>query len=131
MEPEDKRNFEAEQKCWRRMQSSVEDDSFDGGRFMAGLLAGAAIGVGAALFLAPQSGEDSRDDIRGAGAMVRDRTVETFDEARGAVEDWIAQTKQTIEDTRQRLDEAVDAGRTAADKKRAELDARVDASLDA
>jgi gas vesicle protein len=131
MEPEDKRDFEAEQERWRRMRCSVEDNSFDGGRFMAGVLAGAVIGVGAALLLAPQSGEDSRDDIRGAGAMVRDRTVETFDEARGAVEDWIAQTKQTIEDTRQRLDEAVDAGRAAADKKRAELDARVDASLDA
>jgi gas vesicle protein len=130
MQPEDQFDFDAdgERRRWRR---AAEEETFNGGKFLMGVLAGAALGAGVAVMLAPQSGEDSRETLRFAGAKVRDRTTESFDDAKAAVEDWIAQAKQAVDETRRRLDEAVDAGRAAANHKRAELDAQVDASLDA
>jgi gas vesicle protein len=131
MQPEDQFEFDADgeqRRCRRRI---ADGESFDGGKFLAGVLAGAAVGAAVAVMLAPQSGEDSRETLRDAGANLRDRTTESFDDAKAAVEDWIAQAKQAVDETRRRLDEAVDAGRAAASHKRAELDAQVDASLDA
>lgn len=131
MQPEDKFDFSTAGNESERWRQYVEEYRFDGGRFLLGVLAGAAIGAGAALLFAPQSGEESREDLRSAGESLRDRTTESYDDAREAVETWIAEAKAKIEDTRQRLDSAVEAGRLAAERKRAELDAQVDASLDA
>jgi gas vesicle protein len=129
MQPEDRFDFDTarEDRCrWRS-----HEDGFGGGRFLLGILAGAAVGAGLAILFAPQSGEESRDDIRHAGETLRDKTTESYEDARATVEEWIAQARAKVEDTRQRLDEAVEAGRLAAERKRAELDAQVDASLDA
>ena len=109
----------------------TERGGCDGGHFAIGLLAGAAIGAGLALLYAPQSGGEAREDLRDAGATIRDRTTETLDEAKATVEEWIDRARQTIDETRNRLDAAVDAGHAAYDRKRIELDAQVDASLDA
>lgn len=131
MQPEDRFDFHAGEEHrgdWRR---EADGYHFDGGRFLVGLLAGAAVGAGMAILFAPQSGADSRDDIRRAGESLRDRTTETYEDAREAVEEWIAQAREKVEETRHRLDEAVEAGRLAAERKHAELEARVDASLDA
>jgi gas vesicle protein len=131
--------------------TSLPDEGFDAGRFITGLVAGAAIGAGLALLFAPQAGEDSRKDIadvyahladRAADTVdtvrdkvvssledVRERTVDAVDSTRGSVEDWIARSKKSILETRERLDDAVDAGRQAYETRRAELDAQVEATL--
>ena len=127
-------------------------DDFEVGQFVAGLLAGAAIGAGVALLFTPKPGEQARKDVADAYACladratdavgtvrdrvtssmdeVREKTTEAVGEARSAVEDWISKSKQTILETRERLDGAVDAGREAYESRRAELDAQVESSLE-
>ena len=120
----------------------TECEPFDAGMFLAGVVAGAAIGATVALLFAPQSGTEVRHEIADAGAHLRDRMAtgyssvterasSTLEEARSAVGEWVSHTRQTLDDTRQRLDEAVEAGRTAYAEKKTELDAQVDATLDA
>jgi gas vesicle protein len=130
----------------------LPSDDFEVGQFVAGLLAGAAIGAGLALLFAPKTGEEARRDVADAYAVladratdavetvrdrvsssldeVREKTTEAVGEARSAVEDWLAKSKQTIHETRERLDGAVDAGREAYESRRSELDAQVESSLE-
>ena len=51
------------------------------GSVLAGLLIGAAAGAAAMLLLAPQSGRDTRTQIRDKGIELRDRTTEMVDDA--------------------------------------------------
>ncbi|HEY3415032.1 MAG TPA: YtxH domain-containing protein [Armatimonadota bacterium] len=139
MNPED--NFEF---------GPLPSDDFEVSQFLAGLLAGAAIGAGLALLFAPKPGEEARRDVASAYASVadcaaeavdtvrdrvaaslvevREKTAEVVEEARSTVEEWISKSKQTILETRERLDGAVDAGREAYESRRAELDAQLESS---
>lgn len=131
MQPEDKCGFEQRIVDTDAPRTSSDTSRCDGGRFLLGVVAGAAVGAGLAILFAPQSGQESREDIRNAGESLRDRTSETYEDARAAVEEWIAEARSKVDEARSRLDGAVEAGRLAAERKRAELDAKVDASLDA
>jgi len=51
------------------------------GSVLAGLLIGAAAGAAAMLLLAPQSGRDTRKQIREKGIELRDRTTGMVDDA--------------------------------------------------
>lgn len=51
------------------------------GSLLAGLLIGAAAGAVATLLLAPQSGRDTRMQIKEKGIELRDRTTEMVDDA--------------------------------------------------
>lgn len=120
----------------------LEQETFDAGLFLMGVVAGAAIGAGVALLFAPQSGRETRHDLAESGAAVKDRVSTgyatltdragaTVEDARETVEDWISHTRDTLDETRRRLDAAVEAGREAYEDKKQELDAQVDAALDA
>lgn len=51
------------------------------GGFVAGLLMGGLIGSGAMLLWAPQSGKETRANIRQEGLELRDQVVETVEDA--------------------------------------------------
>jgi gas vesicle protein len=103
-------------------------------------LVGLAVGALAALLLAPQSGEDTRDEIkrraRGvrraaknavtrAASNVTDSVTGTFDEARRKVEERIDSVKDEIDLKRRQVHLAMDAGRTAARQARTDLEGRI------
>ena len=50
--------------------------------FAAGAFVGATLGAGAALLLAPQSGEQTRHDIARRGRRLRSRTADAWDDLR-------------------------------------------------
>lgn len=50
--------------------------------FAAGAVLGAALGAGAALLLAPQTGEDTRHDLARRGRRLRTRTADAWDDLR-------------------------------------------------
>jgi len=52
-----------------------------GALFFAGLITGGLVGASLALLLAPQSGEDTRSQIRDKGLELRDKGYELRDEA--------------------------------------------------
>jgi gas vesicle protein len=103
-------------------------------------LIGLALGAAAALLLAPQSGEETREEIkrraRGvrraaknavtrAATNVTDTVTETFDDARRKVEERIDSVKDEIDLKRRQVHLAMDAGRNAARQARTDLEGRI------
>lgn len=99
-------------------------------------LAGAALGAIAALLLAPQSGEETRAQLRLRARRLRDAAEDRLDDLQEAVESGYARTKASVEAGLQRarssLDErraeardTVDAGRQAVRTAREELERRL------
>ena len=66
--------------------------------FLIGLLIGGLVGAATALLLAPQSGEETRTQIREKSIEIRDRAEVTLDEAK-------IRMNESVEATRLRVDE--------------------------
>jgi gas vesicle protein len=100
------------------------------------LLIGLALGAGAALLLAPQSGEETRRDIKrrarraqeAAQDFVEDvsgTVADKFKEVRATVEERIEATFDAVDDKKRRVTNAFHAGRAAAREARGELEQRI------
>jgi gas vesicle protein len=68
-------------------------DTEDLGSFLSGLIIGGLIGAAVALLLAPQSGEETRVLIRDKSIELKDRAVETAEEARVRAEAAAAEAR--------------------------------------
>lgn len=99
-------------------------------------LLGAAIGAGIALLLAPQSGAETRRDLKRKARQVSDAARDAADELSDTVVDRYERAKHTVgvklDSARQAIDlkkhqatEAIRAGREAAAQAREELEARL------
>ena len=85
--------------------------------FMTGGLAGAAI----ALLLAPQSGREAREQLRGYARRTEARVHELADTATEVMDQAVNQGREFIRDTQTVVTEAVEAGRTAMQRERERL----------
>jgi gas vesicle protein len=94
-------------------------DRSGGGEFFAGLVLGGLVGAGIALLMAPQSGEETRAQIRDTSVELKDRANETMAEAREKAEAITA-------DSRRRAEEIIAEARTSADKMMAEARQKAD-----
>ena len=74
-----------------------------GGEFFAGFLIGAIVGGVAALLLAPQSGEETRQRLEESGIELKER---------GRI---------ALEEQKAKLEQAIEEGKEAAAKKREDL----------
>lgn len=110
----------------------VERNEAGIGTFLIGL----AIGAGAALLLAPQSGRETRREIArrarraqdAAQGFVEDVTgtvADKFNEVRASVEERIGATLEAVDDKKRRVTNAFHAGRAAARDARGELEQRI------
>lgn len=99
-------------------------------------LLGAMVGAGIALLLAPQSGEETRRDIKRRARQVSDAAKDAAGELQDTVADGYSRAKASVgtrlDSARQALDlkkhqasEAIRAGREAAAQAREELEARL------
>lgn len=84
------------------------------GSFLLGLTIGGVIGGVLAFLLAPQTGEDTRAEVRSRGIDLKERATTMV----GQVKDL---SRATVEDQKQRVQEALAEGREAAAKKRTDL----------
>jgi gas vesicle protein len=100
------------------------------------LLLGIAIGAGAALLFAPQSGEETRRGIARSARRAQDKAqdfvedvsgtvADKFNEVRASVEERIEATLDSVDDKRRRVSNAFHAGRAAAREARGELEQRI------
>ena len=91
-----------------------------GGELFAGLVIGALVGAGAALLMAPQSGEETRAQIRDASVELKDRADTTIAEARAKAEAITADARRRAEeitaDARKRADKIVADATKKADE---------------
>jgi gas vesicle protein len=99
-------------------------------------LIGLALGAGAALLFAPQSGEETRRGIarrarraqEAAQDFVEDvsgTVADKFNEVRSTVEERIEATLDAVDDKKRRVSNAFHAGRAAAREARGELEQRI------
>jgi len=110
----------------------IERHSGGVGTFLLGI----AVGAAAALLLAPQSGAATRREIRrgarrakrAARDLAGDITTsvnDTFEQARGRVEQGIDTARQAIDLKKRQVSRAMEAGRAAAQQARDELERRI------
>ena len=99
-------------------------------------LIGLALGAGAALLFAPQSGEETRRGIARSARRAQDAAqdfvgdvsgtvADKFKEVRTSVEERIEATIDAVDDKRRRVSNAFHAGRAAAREARGELEQRI------
>ncbi|MCS6304091.1 MAG: YtxH domain-containing protein [Nitrospira sp.] len=84
-------------------------------------LSGAAMGAVAALLLAPQSGSESRDQLRGYARRAESDLRDLAGRAGEAFEEVVDQGKEFVETKRSVLREAFDAGREAVKRERVRI----------
>jgi len=85
--------------------------------FVTGGLAGAAV----ALLLAPQSGRESREQVRGYARRAEDHVHELADKATQVLDQAVDKGREFIKDKQAVVTEAVEAGRTAMQWERERL----------
>lgn len=113
----------------------MEQDNRNGSGlgFASGLIIGGLIGAAVAIVLAPQSGEETRDLIRGKAhefkgkAMdlasdLRDRASDLAEDLRSQAEDLSKRGRDTFDNVRTQFNDAVETGKKAARAKRQELE---------
>jgi gas vesicle protein len=99
-------------------------------------LVGIALGAGAALLFAPQTGEETRRGIARSARRAQDAAqdfvgevsgtvADKFNEVRASVEERIEATLDAVDDKRRRVSSAFHAGRAAAREARGELEQRI------
>ncbi len=99
-------------------------------------LLGIALGAGAALLFAPQSGEETRRGIARSAKRAQEKAqdlvedvsgtvADKFNEVRASVEDRIEATLDAVDDKKRRVSNAFHAGRAAAREARGELEQRI------
>ena len=99
-------------------------------------LIGLALGAGAALLFAPQSGQETRRGIARSARRAQDAAqdfvgdvsgtvADKFRDVRASVEERIEATIDAVDDKRRRVSSAFHAGRAAAREARGELEQRI------
>jgi gas vesicle protein len=99
--------------------------SIASGTFLTGVLMGGLAGAAVALFLAPQSGQETRQQIRQKGIELRGQAEDTLNEAYARVEavaadmrrraaDFQAQGQVILEEGQRQLAQAVQETKKAA-----------------
>jgi len=84
-------------------------------------LGGAALGAVAALLLAPQTGRESREQLRGYARRAEDNLRDLASRAGDAVEGVVEEGKEFVDSKKAVLREAFDVGREAMRRERDRL----------
>ncbi|MGE0644726.1 MAG: YtxH domain-containing protein [Nitrospira sp.] len=96
----------------------MADDRGTSAAVLLAFLSGAAMGAVAALMLAPQTGDESRDQLRRYARRAETDLRDLAGRAGEAFEDVVDQGKDFVESRRSVLREAFDAGREAMRRER-------------
>ena len=100
----------------------------NGTDFLAGFLLGAVAGAAMALLFAPQSGVETRRQLKERGIELKDRAEEVSAQARERAEEITARGRIVLEERVAQLEEAVEEGKKAAEKTRKDLAAKLEAA---
>ncbi len=98
-----------------------------GGSFGSFFL-GALVGAGLALLFAPQSGEETQEEIRALAQKLRLAAEERMREAQVTIENRLENVREGVESRVELVRDAVESGRAAAEEARTELEAKFERS---
>lgn len=103
----------------------MADNESDFGAFFSGLVIGGLVGAAVALMLAPQSGEETRAQIRQRSIELRDQAYEAADDARRRAEEAAVEARSRAEklaaEARARADELQERGKTTIAEQREKI----------
>jgi gas vesicle protein len=96
----------------------MADERGSSAAVLLAFLSGAALGAVAALLLAPQSGRESREQLRGYARRAEESLHDLADQAGERFEEALDQGKEFVEAKKSVLREAFEAGREAMKRER-------------
>ncbi|MDO8683455.1 MAG: YtxH domain-containing protein [Armatimonadota bacterium] len=88
---------------------------------LAGIGIGAIIGAVTALLLAPKSGVETREDIKGAVDDIKRKSEELMSDWSAAMDEQLQRSKKLYDEARAKVQQALDAGKKAVSQKKEEL----------
>ncbi len=91
------------------------------GAVLLSFLAGAAVGAGVALLVAPKSGEELRGKIRDLADDAIDKIKEYTSEAQDKIKSTIEEGKGLINEKKSILSSAIEAGKEAMEREKERL----------
>ncbi len=100
----------------------------EGGGGLGSFVLGALVGAGLALLFAPQSGEDTQDEIKTRALKLKDVAQERVRDAQSSLETRLAAARENVQGRVESVKEAVDAGRKAAVDARGDLEEKLQRS---
>ncbi len=99
-----------------------------GGSGIGSFIIGALVGAGVALLFAPQSGEETQDEIRERAKKLRASAEGRVREAQQRLEERLDVAREGVQSRLEGVKEAVQAGRDAATDARDELERKLERS---
>ena len=100
----------------------------ENGGGLGSFILGALVGAGLALLLAPQSGEETQEEIKTRALKFRDSAKEQVREAQENLEGRLTTAREHVQARVESVREAVDSGRQAALDARGELEKKLERS---
>ena len=95
-----------------------ENGSRGAGSVISSFLLGGLIGAGVALLLAPKSGSETREQIRGFAGTARERADDYYSQVKEAVNSTLENARGLIDEKKRLITDAVQAGFAMYDQKR-------------
>ena len=99
-----------------------------GGGGIGSFVLGALVGAGLALLFAPQSGEETQEDLKSRAVKLKDVAQERVREAQHNLEGRLSTAREHVQARVESVREAVDSGRKAATDARGELEKKLERS---
>jgi gas vesicle protein len=96
----------------------MADERESSAAVLLAFIGGAALGAVGALLLAPQTGRESREQLRGYARRAEDNLRDLAGQAGKALEGVVKEGKEYVENQQSVLREAFDAGREAMKRER-------------
>jgi len=100
----------------------------DSGGGLGSFVLGALVGAGVALLLAPKTGAETQEDLKGQARKLRSAAEERVKEAQRQLEERLEDVRGGVETRFGDVKEAVGAGRDAATEARSDLERRLQRS---
>jgi len=95
---------------------------------LGSFLVGALVGAGLALLFAPQTGEETQEEIRERAKKLRSAAEDRIREAQQILEVRLESVREELHERVDQIKEAVDSGRQAAVEARGDLSEKLDRS---
>jgi gas vesicle protein len=92
------------------------------GSFVTGLVIGGVVGAVTSLFLAPQSGEETRTQIQEKGVEIKQRVEETYADMQARLESALTDLRTRVDELSAKVDQALVRGKEAIARERLELE---------
>ncbi len=97
------------------------DRGFSAGTVFMAFILGGAIGAGLALLMAPQSGKETMEKLRGLTEDVTEKASRYADQIKEKVNSTIEEGKGLVEEKKSIIATAIEAGKEAMEKEKVRL----------